>query len=170
MAFDYRDLLDTIQSTLNATSTVATLAGSMTVDHAINTATVGDRVSIGDPNERPTQVNRYPHIFIHLKGKEEEIAQLGTFGANPNSRRNITVNVDVSGLAWSALGSGDADKQAHIFARNIETIMRDNLVKTGTGGWDWCIIPTIVFEPSELEGRYLSTFTLNAQFNINSFQ
>ena len=100
----------------------------------------------------------------------EEIAELGRFGAAANARRNIVVTVDISGITRSALGKGDADKQSHVLARNVETIIRNNFIKTGTGGWDWCIIPTTVFEPSELEGINVSTFTHSAEFNINSFQ
>lgn len=169
MAFDYRDLLDTVKSTLGATATVSTLVASMTVDHIISSANIGDRVTISDPKERPRQVNEFPHIFIHLKGKTEEIAQLGTASATPTAKRNIVVNVDISGLVWSGVGSGDADKQSHIFARNVETILRNNFIKTGTGGWDWSLVPTAVFEPTELEGVYLSTFTFNTEFNKNAF-
>ena len=164
MVYDVSKFLDSLENTLVINA--STLATSLSVNYPTITA---DNIMIGDPKRLTRSVDQYPCIILNPQSKEQPFDEIGMSGSQVG--RKVTVNVDILCLTQAMSDSEDADRQARILARNVETVLESNIEKlplttTVNDGWQICIVENSVYDGaySESNQTYQASVKLETSF------
>jgi len=114
----YRTIIDNLKTAISGGTGLNT-----------NLSRVVMQVVDGDPFIVPIPNTMYPTIMVDLMGMEEEWSDLG------NSRKNITLTLNIYCLIFYQGTSADSDKEAHHLADNVEQIIRADVTLSGTVDW-----------------------------------
>ena len=164
MSYSYNDFLTTVKNTLLTGATSTGLWASLTCNYPTITS---DSIAIGEPENLPRSIDRYPYIILDLKNTDEEFEQIGISSAG--IARMVTNFVDIYAFVQVGSDSQDSDKQARVLARNINTIFRTNYQVNTSSGWDKVVANTTVFkdaykEPGGVEDYYVSPVRIELEF------
>lgn len=170
MAYDVNSFLDSIKSTLVASTTA--LSASLTTSYSVAT----DSVMIGDPKRLTRQVDQYPAIIITPKTKGQEWDEIGLNSAG-NMARQVTIGVDILCLTQCPSDSEDADRQARTLARNVETILEKNIEKQAStssvsDGWHTCMVTNAQYDGAYTESNqtYQASVLLSTEFKTFGYR
>lgn len=164
MTYDVSRFLDSLKSTLVANST--TMSASLTSNV---TAITSDSILIGNPLRITRQVDQYPCIILNPKSTTQPFDEIGMSGGKTS--RQVTVNVDILCLTQCMSDYEDADKQARILARNVQTVLESNLEKadstsTVSDGWDLAMVENSIYDGGYTESNqtYQASVKLETTF------
>lgn len=163
MAYDTSRFLDSLKATLLANA--STLVSSLTTN-VVNITT--DSIIIGNPIRVTRQIDQYPCIILQIKTKTQPFDEIGMVSSQVG--RQVTIGVDILALTQVASDYEDADKQARILAKNIETVLESNLEKAATtstvnDGWNLCLVNNTVYDGyTEKNQTYQAAVRLETEF------
>lgn len=143
MAFEYRDMLNTV---INVLKTYNTTSASPNLAQSLSSGQLDDfSITDHEIDLAPWKNDHYPAIFVRVSNKEDVFESVGATGIGANRvKKRAVVNYEIIGVVQKPgmfYAPALALTEIYNFARNVEAVFRQDFRLTGSSGTStalWC--------------------------------